>query len=79
MDRDFRHRGAAGAGRGHDLGRSMTADELLIELRVLIETTCYPPWGPSGRQPPITNDQWDTITDRVMLLAAKNKIREAGK
>lgn len=57
----------------------MTADELLIELRVLIETTCYPPWGCDGRQEPITNDQWDTITDRILLLAEKNKIREAGE
>ena len=25
-----------------------------------------------------TNEQWDTITDQVMLLAAKNKIKEEG-
>ena len=55
----------------------MTADELLTELRVLIETSCYPRWDrDTATQPPITNEQWDTITDRVMLLAAKNKIRK---
>lgn len=54
----------------------MTADELLIELRVLIEQTCYPRWDrDAGTQPPISNDEWDVITDRVLLLAAKNKQR----
>jgi hypothetical protein len=54
----------------------MTADEFLIEIRVLVEQTCYPPFERgSGTQPPLTNEQWDTISDRVMLLAARNKVR----
>lgn len=54
----------------------MTGDELLIYLRVLIEETAYPPWDrATGNQPPLTNEQWDTILDRVLLLAQRNWVR----
>lgn len=55
----------------------MTGDELIGEFATIVEQTCYPRFEPgTGAQAAITNEQWDMVIDRVMLLAVKNKIRK---
>jgi hypothetical protein len=54
----------------------MTGDELIGEFATIVEQTCYPRFEPgTGAQAAITNEQWDTVIERLLRLAEKNKVR----
>jgi hypothetical protein len=58
----------------------LTGDQLIIELAHIVETTAYPRFNrESGVQEPITPEQWDTISDRILALCAKNRPREVSE
>jgi hypothetical protein len=55
----------------------MTGDQLITELASIVETTCYPRFDrDTGVQEPITAEEWDIVADKVLMLCAKNKVRE---
>lgn len=58
----------------------MTGEQLIIELVSIVEQTCYPKFDRDhGTQDPITAEQFDIVSDRVLKLCAKNKIRETSE
>lgn len=55
----------------------MTGDELITEMVSIVETTCYPHFDRDyGTQEPITQHQWDVVTEKVLKLREKHKLRE---
>ena len=55
----------------------MTGDQLIVELASIVETTCYPRFDrESGAQEPISNEEWDIVSDKVLRLCEKNKLRK---
>ncbi|HWH59326.1 MAG TPA: hypothetical protein VN682_16980 [Terriglobales bacterium] len=56
----------------------MTGDQLIVELASIVETTCYPRFDRvTGDQQPITREEWDIVADKVLMLCARNKPKEA--
>lgn len=58
----------------------MTPSRLIAELAALIEATCRPTYDrTSGDEQPITNEQWDLLSDRFLMLCDKNRTREESR
>jgi hypothetical protein len=55
----------------------MTGEQLLCEMLDRLELYCYPRFGPGGVQEALTNEQLDNFSDAMLLLIARNKVRES--
>lgn len=54
----------------------MTGEKVIIELVSIVEQTCYPNFDRDyGTQEPVTAEQWDILSDKLMQFCAKNKPR----
>lgn len=77
-----RDRHGRSAGRDWWLGArargmvGMTGEKVIIELVSIVEQTCYPNFDRDyGTQEPVTAEQWDILSDKLMQFCAKNKPR----
>lgn len=58
----------------------MTPDQLLVEVASLIEAVCRPTYDrTSGDEQPITNQQFDVLADRFLMLCDKNRTQEESR
>lgn len=58
----------------------MTPSRLMEALAMIVEGTCYRVYDrTSGDEQPITNEQWDLLSDRFLMLCAKNRTQEESR